>query len=134
MDDGSEMGPILDSTKSHGQITCFGGTRLRRISQSLTMTVNGIDLNRDGIPNVLQEPLVGIRRLYGGPVSSAHVLTTPRPSQNSFFCLRIEWWCGRCGVPCQRRCAGDKDTVRPCLVVSGTEAVSCVFLLGVSSW
>ena len=27
------------------------------------MTMNGIDLNRDGIPNVLQQPLVGIRRL-----------------------------------------------------------------------
>ena len=37
------------------------------------MTVNGIDLNRDGIPNVLQQPLVGIRRLSGGPVSYAPV-------------------------------------------------------------
>ena len=48
------------------------------------MTVNGIDLFRD----VLQQPLVGIRRLYGGPVSYALVLTTPGPSQNSlFFCV-----------------------------------------------
>ena len=65
------------------------------------MTVNGIDLNRDGIPNVLQQPLVGIRRLYGGPVSYAPVLTTLGPSHNSPF-LRMERWCGRCGVPCQR--------------------------------
>ena len=49
------------------------------------MTVNGIDLNMDGIPNVLQQPLVGIRRLYGVPVSYAPVLTTPGPSQNSPF-------------------------------------------------
>ena len=49
------------------------------------MTANGIDLNRDGIPNVLQQPLVGIRRLYGGPVSYAPVLTTPGPSQSSPF-------------------------------------------------
>ena len=49
------------------------------------MTVNGIDLNRDGIPNVLQQPLVGIRRLYGGRVSYAPVLTTLGPSQNSPF-------------------------------------------------
>ena len=41
------------------------------------MTVNGIDLNRDGISDVLQQPLVGIRRLYGGPVSYVSVLTTP---------------------------------------------------------
>ena len=48
------------------------------------MTVNGIDLFTD----VLQQPLVGIRRLYGGPVSYALVLTTPGPSQNSlFFCV-----------------------------------------------
>ena len=49
------------------------------------MTVNGIDLNREGIPNVLQQPLVGIRRLYGGPVSYAPVLTTLGPSHNSLF-------------------------------------------------
>ena len=67
------------------------------------MTVNGIDLNRDGIPNVLQQPLVGMRRLYGGPVSYAPVLTTPDHHRiRPFFCLRIEWWCGRCGVPCHR--------------------------------
>ena len=53
------------------------------------MTVNGIVLNRDGIPHVLQQTLVGIRRWYGGPVSYAPVLTTPGPSQNSFFCVCV---------------------------------------------
>ena len=91
------------------------------------MTVNGINLNRDGIPNVLQQPLVGSRRLYGGPVSYAPVLTTPGPSQNSPFqfaygkvvrTLRcplsasMRWGQGHCAA-----------TVRPYLVVSGTEAV-----------
>ena len=36
------------------------------------MTVNGFVLNKDGIPNVLQQPLVGIRRLYGGRTSKLH--------------------------------------------------------------
>ena len=30
---------------------------------ALMMTVNGVDLNRDGISDVLQQPQVGIRRL-----------------------------------------------------------------------
>ena len=96
------------------------------------MTVNGID--RDGTPIVLQQPLVGIRRLYGGPVSHATVLTTPGPSQNSPFFICI--WNGGADAAVSLVSVDaleDKDTVRPCLVVSGTEAVSCWFFLSVSS-
>ena len=55
------------------------------INDAPMMIVNGIDLNRDGIPNVLQQLLVGIRRLSGGPVRYAPLLKTPGPSQNSAF-------------------------------------------------
>ena len=51
----------------------------------------------------------------GGPLIFFACVLPPR--------FRMERWCGRCGVPCQRCCAGDKDAVRPCLVVSVTEAV-----------
>ena len=53
------------------------------------MNVNGIDLNRDGSPSVLQQPLAGVRRLHGGPVSYAPVLTTPGPSRNSLFFICV---------------------------------------------
>ena len=38
-----------------------------------TMTVTGLDMNRDGIPDVLQQPLVGysVPVLYGAPVGAA---------------------------------------------------------------
>ena len=63
-----------------------------------TMTVNGVDLNRDGITEVLQQPQVGIRRLSNTEHLSsfedqcyAPVLKTPGLSQESTrFCLRME--------------------------------------------
>ena len=33
------------------------------INGAPNMTVNGVDLNRDGISNVLQQPQLGVRRL-----------------------------------------------------------------------
>ena len=61
------------------------------INDTLIMTVSGVHLNRDGIPHLLRQPLLGIRHLSGGPVSYAPVLKTPGPSKNSpFFCLRME--------------------------------------------
>ena len=65
------------------------------------MTVNGVDLNRDGISDVLQQPQVGIRRLSntehlsqcGGPVSYAKVVRTLRCPLSALM---------RCG---QGRCA-----------------------------
>eukprot|EP00450_Noctiluca_scintillans_P006937 CAMPEP_0194482984 /NCGR_PEP_ID=MMETSP0253-20130528/4720_1 /TAXON_ID=2966 /ORGANISM="Noctiluca scintillans" /LENGTH=66 /DNA_ID=CAMNT_0039322577 /DNA_START=35 /DNA_END=231 /DNA_ORIENTATION=+ len=48
-------------------------------SQAPTMTVTGVDLNRDGIPDVLQQPQLGYGApmqygapvQYGGPVNYA---------------------------------------------------------------
>ena len=43
-----------------------------------TMTVTGVDMNRDGIPDVLQQPLVGfsVPVPYGAPVGAAPTFQT----------------------------------------------------------